>query len=116
VSGRAADRPLIAAAALTPTAAELANARARLASTGDSYATTYAALGMAVSAELPAVMQALRAGDVATAAAGLRRLAALDVAGAERRGQIAAADRVWRRPALTAADSATRRTAERGAR
>ncbi len=80
-------------ALLTPSPLELTDARDRLARAGVSHAATYAIVGMEASGRLGEVVRALRRGDLARVARILRWLAALDLAAAERREQIAAADR-----------------------
>lgn len=86
-------RLAVPAALLMPSVAEVEEARARVARVaGDSYGGSYIALGLEASGRPGEVIRALRRGDLEAAARGLRMLAALDLAAAECRDAVRAAD------------------------
>ncbi len=79
---------------LTPTRTELDNARAAVARiAGDTVGGAYVAAAVQSAGRPGEVIRALRQGDLVEAARGLRWLAAVDLAAAERRDLVAARDR-----------------------
>jgi len=93
MSGRSSSYPVIPGKLLMPTGRELTEARAQLARGDGAFSSSYVTLGVAVSGTTGAIIRALRLGDVDAAAAGLRKLAALDLAAAEVRARIVEAER-----------------------
>lgn len=84
--------PVILPALLVPTDRELAAARARIATAGGAFSSSYTALGLAATGLAGAITRALLAGDVEAAAVAIRRLGALDLAAAELRARLVAED------------------------
>ncbi|ONH61295.1 hypothetical protein CcI49_06815 [Frankia sp. CcI49] len=76
----------VPASLLTPSGAELDDARARIGRlAGDSADGALFALGLEASGAAGRIIRAMRHGDLEAAARGLRQLAAVDLAAAERR-------------------------------
>lgn len=86
-------------ALFTPTRYELDDARARIGRlAGDSVEGSHLAFALEAAGRPGEIIRALRHGDLEAAARGLRALAALDLAAAERRDALPvapAAARVW---------------------
>ncbi|ADP78358.1 hypothetical protein [Pseudofrankia inefficax] len=92
------EAPVIPAALLTPSRAELDAARVRIGDVGAAFSAGYAALGLAATGLAGVIRRALAAGDIEAVAVAVRRLEALDQAAAERRAAVIHADQA--RPAL----------------
>ncbi|MBL7493017.1 hypothetical protein I6A60_31235 [Frankia sp. AgB1.9] len=85
--------PAVTTELLTPSRAELSDARARIGVQGGAFSASYTALGLAATGLAGVITRSLLSGDVEAAAAALRRLGALDLAAAEQRARLLAADR-----------------------